>query len=95
MAQFLITYDLHNRRDYQPLYEALHRFKAVRLCESVWLATLLGPAETVRNLLMASIDHDDSLAVIELKPGSDWATVRVKPDGANWLSAFITARQAA
>jgi hypothetical protein len=61
MNWYLITYDLRKKRDYKSLYEALARFKAVSLLESVWLAELRGPAATVRDLLKAEMDGDDGM----------------------------------
>lgn len=90
MAKYLITYDLHKQRRYTALYELLSLWKAVPLLESVWFAQLSGTAEEVRNFLLQTLDADDSLAVIELKPGSDWATRKVDNIATNWLSSHIT-----
>lgn len=95
MAQFLITYDLHKLRKYDRLYQLMASWKAVRLTESNWLANLIGPAEIIRNYVGAALDGDDTIAVLEIKPGSDWATVRVTPAAAGWLSANVTPAQKA
>lgn len=87
MPHFLITYDLRKVRNYQPLYDALNNWKAVRLLESVWLVDLKGPAQTVRDLLAQFIDRDDGIAVLELRPGFDWATLRVTNAANAWLKA--------
>ena len=34
MALFFLSYDLRNKRDYQPLYDELKKFNAVRMLES-------------------------------------------------------------
>lgn len=85
MAHFVISYDLHRRRDYRDLYQLLESWKAVRLLESVWLADLIGPAETVKELVLKTLDSDDSVAVLELKPGAQWAAAREKPGARAWL----------
>ena len=90
LNQYLITYDLHNRRDYQSLYRLLASWQAVRLTESLWMANLRGSAEVVRDIVLAQLDHDDTVAVVQLQQGSDWATVRVKPAACAWLSANVT-----
>ena len=90
MATYLITYDLHNVRNYVPLYQLLHQWKAVRLTESNWLAVLLGPADEVRDCISAHLDNDDTVAVLELKTGADWATRRVSEASVTWLSNNIT-----
>lgn len=95
MAHFLITYDLHNRRQYADLYRLMAAWSATKLTESNWLANLNGTAEQVRNIVASKLDNDDTVAVLELKQGSDWATLRVKPAASAWLSSHITPRQKA
>lgn len=90
MAQFLITYDNHAPRNYDALYRLMASWKAVKLAESVWLANLVGPAEVVRNVVQRTLQLNDTVAVIEIKQGSDWATNKVSPTAAAWLSAYVT-----
>lgn len=90
MATYLITYDLHKVRNYVPLYQLLHQWKAVRLTESNWLAVLVGPAEKVRECISYHLDNDDTVAVLELKTGTDWATSRVSKASVAWLSNNVT-----
>jgi len=35
------------------------------------------------------MDADDSVAVIELKPGSEWAALRARELGTDWLTQNI------
>jgi hypothetical protein len=95
MAQFLITYDLHNRRRYTELYQLLASWDAVRLTESNWLANLKGPAPVIRDIVAGTLDNDDTVAILELEHGSDWATLRVQPAAEAWLSHNITPAQKA
>lgn len=96
MAQFLITYDNHPPRNYQALYRLMASWKAVRLAESVWLANLRGPAPIVRDMVMRTLQLNDSVAVIELKHGSDWAvSTPISATAKAWLSAYVTPSQAA
>lgn len=88
--RYLLTYDLHKRRAYDSLYRLLAGWGAVRLTESLWMANLKGPAEVVRDLMLAQLDADDTVAVVEVKPGSDWATMRVSTAAAAWLSNNVT-----
>lgn len=90
MARYLLTYDLHKRRDYDALWRLLASWTAIRLTESLWLANLKGPAEVIRDLMLAQLDGDDTVAVVEIKPGADWATMRVTPAANAWLSANVT-----
>jgi CRISPR associated protein Cas2 family len=89
MTFFVISYDLHNARAYEPIHRQLKSWGAVRMLESVWLANLNGNATQVRNILQNLGDSDDSFAVLELKQGSDWATIRAKPGATEWLRANI------
>ena len=89
MAKFLNSYDLHDRRQYPLLWNTLLQWRAVKILESVWLANLVGPAPVIRDILLQHVDNDDSIAVIELKPGSDWATMRCSFKGADWLNSYI------
>jgi hypothetical protein len=90
MAQYLITYDLHKVRNYQPLYHLMAGWSATRLTESLWLANLVGPAAVIRDVVSSTLDNDDTVAVIQLQKGTDWATVRVPPAATGWLSAYVT-----
>ena len=87
MPMFLISYDLRKQRNYQPLYETMTEWRAKLVLQSVWLADLKGPAETIVEILMPLVDGDDALLVVELAPGFDWATLRVEPAGQAWLNA--------
>lgn len=93
MAHFLITYDNRPPRNYQALYDLMSNWAAVRLADSVWLAELVGPAPTVRGFVQQALQADDTVAVLELKPGADWATVNVPPQAAEWLSRHISPAQ--
>lgn len=89
MNKYLITYDLHKIRDYTRLYEILEKWRAVRMTESCWLAELKGPAHTVRDLIRSVLDEDDSIVVLTLIPGTEWATANASRSAANWLSNMI------
>ncbi|MEO1167258.1 MAG: hypothetical protein AAFW97_00960 [Pseudomonadota bacterium] len=95
MTKFLITYDNKAPRDYRKLYQLMASWRAVRLAESVWLAELRGPAGIVRNCVQNALQRDDVVAVIELKPGSDWATNHVHPAASDWLANNVMPRQRA
>ena len=90
MALYVISYDYRNNRNYDPLYALLERWNAKPLLESVWLANLNGSAPAVRRELVSTGDGDESFAVIELKPNSDWATTPgVKQSGVEWLETHL------
>lgn len=89
MAHFIISYDLHNQRTYQPVWNLLEKWGAVRLLESLWVVTLGNTAAEVRDALNQVIDNDDSVALVELKTGSGWATMRARQPGIAWLKRNI------
>ena len=95
MSNYFVTYDLHNRRDYRSLYQLLASWKAVRLTQSDWLVTLNGSSEVVRDFMLRHLDADDTVAVIEIVKGADWATTRVSPAANAFLSNNVTPSQKA
>ena len=85
MALFAISYDLHWRRDYVPLWNALSSWGAVKVLESLWLLNINSNVAEIRDALLGLVDHDDSILVIELQPGSAWGSARAKEPGVTWL----------
>lgn len=87
MAYFLISYDLHWDRKYEPLYALMEHWRAVRLHQSLWLVELPVTAEVVKNAILLGrfVDSDDSVAVLQLKPGAQWALERELPGSRQWL----------
>jgi CRISPR-associated endonuclease Cas2 len=90
MAHFIVSYDLHNQRNYKPMWELLESWGATRLLESLWVVTLNNTTAEVRDALNQKIDNDDAIAVIELKSGSMWATMRARKAGVDWMKANIS-----
>jgi hypothetical protein len=91
MALYLISYDLRKARNYQPVYDQLAKWGAVRVLESLWLTCVALAANQVRDVLGALVDADDGVIVIELKAGSTWSGLRAKPPGIEWLRQNILA----
>jgi len=91
MAHYIASYDLHNQRHYQPVWSALESLGATRLLESLWVVTTTLSAVELCNRIKAAADKDDSVAVVELKSGSWWATQLARPDGLHWLKQNIMA----
>jgi hypothetical protein len=89
MAHYIVSYDLHNQRNYQPVWDALESWGATRLLESLWVLTNSATAGEIRDALKAKTDDDDSVAVIELKTGSNWSTWRARQGGTDWLKSNI------
>lgn len=91
MAFYVASYDLHNQRHYQPVWDQLNEWGAVRLLESLWLINSTLSASDIRTTLKSKADSDDSIAVIELKPASLWACDKAKLEGVAWLRKHILA----
>lgn len=97
MALFLITYDLRKPgRNYTSLTALLAQtWKGKKIAESVWLVELNCGAAQARDFVQQTVDPNDRIAVIELKPGSDWAARHGFPGGVEWLSFNVTPLAAA
>ena len=91
MGHYIVSYDLHNQRHYPPVWNKLESLGGTRLLESLWVLTSNLTAVEVRNAVQAVADSDDSVAVIELKWGSFWATGRARDAGVAWLRRNIQA----
>jgi hypothetical protein len=66
MAHYMVSYDLHNQRTYQPVWNHLEKLGGTRLLESLWVLSSNQTATQIRDGLGKVIDHDDSTAVVEL-----------------------------
>ena len=91
MAHYVVSYDLHQQRAYVPVWTYLESLKATRLLESLWVVSSNLSAAQIREQVTAKGDNDDSFAVIELKPGASWSTMRAKQPGVDWLKRNIAA----
>jgi hypothetical protein len=91
MAHFMVSYDLHRNRDYTRIINALREQGAARVLESLWFVSLSNTATQVRDWLKSYVDGDDSLIVVELKIGADWAGLRAQDAGVDWLRITIKA----
>jgi hypothetical protein len=89
MANYIIGYDLHHDRDYTPIWGALKGWGATRLVEALWVVAIDFTAGQIRQTLYDATGKRDSVAVVELKPGSNWSTIGVPDAGNNWLRANI------
>jgi len=74
MALYFLSYDLRKpQRNYQPLYDKLGEYKAVRVLESLWCFNRYNTsASGLRDHFKQFVDSNDGLCVTE---ASDWATL--------------------
>ena len=90
MTLYLLSYDVRaTNHSYQPLYDQLADWDAAHLQNSVWLANLNGTAAAVRDAMRAHMHADDTVCVIQLSDGADWATVHARKVGVDWLKANL------
>ncbi len=85
MALFLISYDLHKDRNYQPLYDAMEKLESKAILESVWMLEVNNTATEVRDWLHDLLDDDDKIFVIELRPQHAWASRNLGTSVNNWI----------
>lgn len=66
LNNIVVSYDLHLIKDYPRLYKAISNLGvAVRLCDSTWYVRSALDGVAVFNNLLAHVDNDDSLVVID------------------------------
>lgn len=84
MTVYVVSYDLRApKRDYQPLYERLAAWRAVRALESVWLIEAESSALQVGVDLRNHIDKDDGLLVTPVSGRTAWSAI--EPEAAEFL----------
>jgi hypothetical protein len=89
MPLYAVSYDLHNKRDYQPVWDGLREVGGKKLLESLWLIDVDDEAADVKDWMKMLLDGDDSVAVVELQSSADWATYKAQQDGNEWLEANL------
>jgi hypothetical protein len=89
MPLYVVSYDLHSKRDYQPVWDALREVGGRKLLESLWLIDVEDEAGDVTDWMKMLLDDDDSVAVVELQSSADWATYNALEDGNEWLEANL------
>lgn len=64
--QYCVTYDLRKYKDYPRLWDELKRLGGKRLLGSVWWVSSTEPVAALTRRLVAHIDSDDNLLVVEV-----------------------------
>ncbi|ACT58031.1 hypothetical protein [Hirschia baltica] len=89
MAVFLISYDLHNDRNYDALYEAFDEQNVGRILESTWLGELHASTREVREWVQSLLDEDDTILVIKMKPKHGWAGTQLVEGASSWIRSLL------
>jgi hypothetical protein len=65
MANYLLSYDLIRRKEYQQLFDELKKMRATRVLLSTWYLTEpeLGDAEALRDHFRQFVEADDRIFV--------------------------------
>lgn len=81
MANFIVSYDLRQERDYQKLINAIKKNYRIhsRVLESVWYIKSAETAVQIRDYLSMYIDSDDGIAVFDMTRNA-WATHNCNAD---------------
>lgn len=90
MTYYVISYDVRaTNHEYQPLYNQLNGWGAAHLQNSIWLANLRGPSQTVRDILRQHMHPNDTICVLPLAASPDWATISARQTGIDWRKGHI------
>lgn len=90
MALYVLTYDVREKNhDYTKLYEPLESWKAAHLQNSVWLVDRSSTAAQLRDAMKTHMHSDDTIGVVELSPTGDWAALKARQTGTDWLKSHI------
>lgn len=68
MAMLIINYDLHKERNYKRIEDGIKKASGgnwIKLLATTWVITSQKTPEEMRDILIAYIDEDDSLLVME------------------------------
>lgn len=85
MAIYLVSYDLIGpNRDYERVTKHMRTYGTrAKPLESVWLVKSDLSAGDVRDEVMAHVDANDKVLVVELAAG--WGTKRIAKDVTDWM----------
>jgi hypothetical protein len=90
MTVYVVSYDLRQPgRNYQPLWDRLAAWKAIRILESLWVIDTESKAAVIRDDLKSYIDSNDGLFVAGLTGETAWHKLKGQSD------QFLTKRFAA
>jgi len=88
MANYVISYDLIEDKNYEDLIEKIKSLGSwAKPLESFWLLVSNSSASEIRDTLKGAVDKDDKIIVIEL--GDDWATYNISQKVTDWMKNNI------
>lgn len=88
MPLFFVTYDAAHGNG-EALGQQLALWGGVEAFEGAWLLKTHLSAVEIRNALHALLRGEDPAVVLELQPGSWWASENLDPRSLAWLKANV------
>jgi len=85
MARLLIGCELGKQSTADSVQLALESWGAVRLLQSLWLLSTKMDARYVNSALQDLVEPRDSVAVVDVHPGSEWSAFGVAETATAWL----------
>ncbi len=88
MKHYLISYDLHKERNYERIEEGVvivSNGEFTKPLATVFIIKSNLPIKILRDTLLAYVDLDDSIFVIELSLFSKWEGFNISPEVAKWI----------
>ena len=96
MPKLIVHYDLYKgtRSDYEDLYSALARLKAVRATESTWfVSTGKWSAIQLRDHLRKFMHKMDVIGVNVLSINAGFASANLPPEAVRWMNAHLSTKK--
>ncbi|GEP01936.1 hypothetical protein [Methylobacterium haplocladii] len=86
MTIYLATFDMKAMsHDYAALYEHLQVIDAHQAQSSAWMIEAESTIIELSNHLLALMDKDDSLLIIEITKSTHWAATHLSEQTGEWL----------
>jgi len=88
MAFYIVSYDLHKERNYKRIEEGIARVSNgdfTKPLATVFIIKSSLSIKIIRDTLLAYVDLDDSIFVMELSLFSKWEGFNIPPEVAKWI----------
>ena len=89
MEHYLISYDLHKERNYKRIEEGIAKISNggfTKPLATVFIIKSSLPIRIIRDTLLAYVDLDDSVFVMELSLFSKWEGFNIPSEVAKWIN---------
>ena len=87
MNTFIVSYDLHNEKDYDRLHDAIKAYpNHAYILESLWAVVTDQTAADIHANLSTHTDNDDRLFILRAGPDAHWSNVHTLN---SWLHTHL------